>query len=900
MKKFSIGWVSVLLLLIIAGFLVAPTVSAAPSAPTESGGIFPPIKDFDSPPLSHYGWNADGFTGNINPIYNIANFLFFTIVMIIRTGLMILDWGRNPTFLYPLIENLSDVVNYGIVVFLKAYWPIISIIILLLLVKDYIKGNFAKTGKRFISFLIVFVTIYIFTGMGNGVIIKTVEAINALDDYTMQTFNKITNKANGQDDAADQKQVSIYTLAWNMLVQDPFARGQIANAKLTLTAADADAINAKIEGTGASAGQKWIDLILKHDKDSKERDKIMGVFEDNHEDEFEAAYSSMGRLEIVLFILFPGLLSFIFFIFFGLILLALFFYFLGILVGSIVVLPLSIIPREFPSTLMTWGKMLATALISKLAVGMYLALTLVIVNAIVSADALEQMIGNYGQMFLVAIVFLLSIVLFYFFLKRFTHPMLAPLNKGVRYVDSARRRRRKRRDRNDDEGYDEDDEGDEDDEKQQRRGSKRKGGRNTDRTKGRGSKTSDRSSSDRVNGDTSSEKANESSKQGESTESGSQPTSSKEKAKKSDRVKSVDKDHKEVENSKHSDRVRNNDAPNESEPKLKSQEDASKENGSEPKVNTEQLERDKVNPTKNQAAADKKGENTRRTKDTTVPDKVDKVTPPSKREGLGSDRLKQKPAESAAQGKREAAATSEQVTPAVRTAGEKNADRVKETPKVTNSGDGNTIKHPSPSNTSKEQDTGKASQSVNGKVPSASETASSESPARTSKEPEQPRKVDRVKEGSTAVRQSVVTTKPEVRTVQPPNPVPVDTKNRKVDRVKEGNTSAHHSTKPEVRTVQPPNPVPAAASKQAKPERTVVTEQPEQVSVTNRNKEDFAKTSSPRQEQKKVRGNDKRNEGEATPKAFRNDRVKGNSRGTEKSTKTGTQDASLVFRRKNH
>ncbi|BFH18256.1 hypothetical protein J6TS7_20580 [Paenibacillus dendritiformis] len=871
MKKFRNGWIFVIMLLMVAGCMLAPTVSAAPAAQTGSGDLFPPIKDFDSPPPKHYGWNADGFTGNINIIYNIANVLFFVIVMVIRTGLMILDWGRNPTFLTPLIENLSDVVNYGIVVFLRAYWPIISIIILLLLVKDYYKGNFAKTGKRFISFMIVFVVIYLFTGMGNAVIIKTVEAINALDDYTMHTFNKITNKVNGEDPEI-QKQVSIYTLAWNMLVDEPFARGQIANSKLTLTPEDADAINAKIGGVSANAGQKWIDLILQYDKDSKDRDKIMGVFEDNYEEEFETAYSSMGRLEIVFFVLFPALLAFLFFLFFGLILLALFFYFLGILVSSIVVLPLSIIPREFPSTLMTWGKMLATALISKLAVGMYIALTLVIVNAIVSADALEQMIGNYGQMFLVAIVFLLSIIMFYFFLKRFTHPLIAPLNKGVRYVDRVRRKKRKRGDRYDDEGYDEDDESDEGDEQNRSRRSKRRGdgsGRNTDRTTDRKSKNSGSSSSDRSSRDTTDKRTDDSSKQGD--RSGSEPkrTSSNSKTKRSDRVTPTEENQEnEALKPKHTDRATN------------AQEGASKENEPEPKTESvPSSDKETVKPEGKQAAAGKIGETPRRTQDAAAKENsTEKKASPPAGGGQGSDRLKQTPVGSTDSGRREAAATTQQAEPVVPAGGEKSTDRVKETPKVTNRDNAGS----QPSTAAKGNDSSKDTQHVPVKVPASSGTA--HAPSRPSKEPEQGRNMDRVKEGPTAIPQASPVTKPDIGTVRPPSSAPSETKS--MDRITE--TKASPTAPKEVKATT--NVVP-------EPEQSI---KPEQAPIPPKDREDRAKKSPPKQEQKKVRDKDngKRTENEAAVKVTRDDRVKGSPR-MEQSPKSGTQDASLVFRRKN-
>lgn len=44
MKKFRNGWIFVIMLLMVAGCMLAPTVSAAPAAQTGSGIFFRPLK----------------------------------------------------------------------------------------------------------------------------------------------------------------------------------------------------------------------------------------------------------------------------------------------------------------------------------------------------------------------------------------------------------------------------------------------------------------------------------------------------------------------------------------------------------------------------------------------------------------------------------------------------------------------------------------------------------------------------------------------------------------------------------------------------------------------------------------------------------------------------------------
>ncbi|RUT39500.1 hypothetical protein EJP82_26070 [Paenibacillus anaericanus] len=389
---------------------------------------FPPIEGFDHSPISNYSWDPpSGLLGSLNPLYIFAIVLFLLIVFLYRFGLMFFDFGKNPTVLYSLLDTAMEMVSsrlWDIIMYFLGFFIVIGIFFM---IQDYRRGNLANIGKRVVNFGLAFIIATAVVSLSGAVIIKANEATQLLGE-------QISSKILGSDDS---NQVSLYTSAWNAVIESPFGRGEVGDPNITVTAAEAAELSAKTKTT-VEAGTKWSSLILSFPQESDERSDIVASFEQWHEEEYKTAFSSGNRFLISLFILIVGIVGFVFFLVFGIIFLGLFITFVLIVLSAMVMIPISFTPLDSSFLLMKWGKMFGFILVATVSVQVYVTFFIILIDLISTVPDMHFALS----LSLITIIFLLGIVLFFFLCNKMFG------GKARRGFDSYKRSRRNKKESN--------------------------------------------------------------------------------------------------------------------------------------------------------------------------------------------------------------------------------------------------------------------------------------------------------------------------------------------------------------------------------------------------------------------------------------------------------------------
>ncbi|MFD0591066.1 hypothetical protein ACFQZE_24010 [Paenibacillus sp. GCM10027627] len=452
----------VALFLFVGLFLVAGPVSAEYK---EKDELFPEIEGFEHPPLSNYEWDHKGWTSAWEPLFVVDKVLFLLVVFLVRFSLMILDFGMNPTFFEGFITILWDIVQKNTKDLVYYFLPIIILIGVFFVVKDYGKGQYPAMIKRFVTFMIASAGLSVFLAIGVPTIIMV---NNAVDELTGAISGGLSSNQ-GKEDA----EKNFYSVVWDQMVHTPFALGEVSEKDLALTPTEASKINSEISPYRVSAGEEWAAVILRFPKGSDERNEIVDLFEENHKELQVVAFNAADRFFIVLVCLLASVSVILFSLFFGIILIILFFYFVFVLAGGMIIIPLSFIPSEAPIVLKNWAKQIIAPLISKVVVGAYVGLVFLISGALIKS-MLDNVLSFVVAMLFMSLLLLASIVIFFFLLSKFGYKIFAPINSAVapmkkfmlnRYNRKRRNRQIDRRSRNskkyDEDADDENDDADE-------------------------------------------------------------------------------------------------------------------------------------------------------------------------------------------------------------------------------------------------------------------------------------------------------------------------------------------------------------------------------------------------------------------------------------------------------
>ncbi|MDQ6422653.1 hypothetical protein RB620_24780 [Paenibacillus sp. LHD-117] len=428
----------IVLMLLVGIFLVAGSVSA--EGYKEKDELFPEIEGFEHPPLSNYEWDSKGWTSAWEPLFVLCKVLFLLIVFLVRFGLMILGFGMNPTFFEDFITILWDIVQknvWGIVLY---FLPIVIVIGLFFVIKDYSQGRFQGMIKRFITFMIASACLGVFLGIGVPTIIMVNDAV---DELTKAVSGELASDQDNENDPAQ----NFYSVIWDQMIYTPFALGEVSDPDLALTAAEASKINSEISPYSVSAGDEWAAVILRFPKGSDERNEILDLFEENHKELQVVAFNAGDRFFIVLVCLLASICVVIFTLFFGVVLIILFFYFIGVLAAGMVIIPISFVPTEAPIVLKNWAKQIIAPLVSKVVVGIYVGFVFLLTGAM-----LKSMEGNVlsfvVSMLFMSLLLLSSIVIFFLLLTKFGYKIFAPINTAVNPMKKLMYRRMNRMMRN--------------------------------------------------------------------------------------------------------------------------------------------------------------------------------------------------------------------------------------------------------------------------------------------------------------------------------------------------------------------------------------------------------------------------------------------------------------------
>ena len=410
-------------------------MNLSPVAHASADDWFPPIDGFEHSPIGNYSWDPpSGLLGSLNPLYIIAITLFLLVVFLYRFALMFFDFGKDPSVLYGLLETAMNMVTerlWDIILYFLVFFVIIGVIFA---IKDYRKGNLANIGRRIVNFGLAFVLASVVVSLSGATIIKANQATQLLGE-------QISNKIIGGDDS---EQMSLYTSAWNAVIESPFARGEVGNPELTITAAEAADLSAKTKTT-ISAGTKWSTAILSFPQESEERADMVASFEEWHKTEYKSAFSSGNRFLISLFIFLVGIVGTLFFLIFGVIFLGLFLAFVLVVLSAMVMIPAAFTPMDTSFLLMKWGKMFGFVLLATVSVQVYVTFFIILIDLTSSIKDIHFALS----LTIITVIFLIGIALFFFLCSKLFG------GRARRSVESFRNWRNKRNDE-EDEKYDDD------------------------------------------------------------------------------------------------------------------------------------------------------------------------------------------------------------------------------------------------------------------------------------------------------------------------------------------------------------------------------------------------------------------------------------------------------------
>ncbi|MFC5401782.1 hypothetical protein [Cohnella soli] len=455
--------------------------------------LFPPIEGFDYPPVHFYVWGTGGLFSN--PISMVASWILMLGTVLLRLGIMLLDLGMHPTFLNAPIEKIAERMQEKGWPFVHLMMPIIVLGAFFIFAKDYIKGAVGTSVRRFVIIGITLAIIGISFAAPTTTVVKTLTAVGEFGNWiatkVVLVFADEENKAPGTPASTrDSSNRYLYEESWELLVYQPYAIGQIADANIKITKDEIEKVNKIISPYQAVAGQRWGDVMLWFSSKSDEREDLLDYYAERYESNYDFADDGFFRCLIALFQVIVAIFALLFFAIIGAILICLGVYLLGLLVAAIIVLPLSLIPSQDIAVLRYLTR-IAGIFMAIIFINLYVAVVFIVSHLITANDGSSKY-SFLGGMFLLALVFIAATVMFFVILMKMQGVgALKPMNdvmnpiarRGQRMFDRVKRRRKRNKGRYADEDDDDDEYDDEDEEEDDRpsRGSSSRQSRNRGR-----------------------------------------------------------------------------------------------------------------------------------------------------------------------------------------------------------------------------------------------------------------------------------------------------------------------------------------------------------------------------------------------------------------------------------
>ena len=446
-----------LLLVLVGAFFIGSTTSYAAEATSSSVSLFPKSsgdvsQSYEQYDTWNYSWDPSGLMNKFDFFYAVGNACMIATAFITRLGIMILSIGLHPDILADIFIVITEVIARSPKVIMPRLWPFIVIGLIGVLIWDFSKDNYQRMLRRGITMLLVVAIgaiYYAFTAPGLKMASDGIDATSNLFSGAIVSLATPLEGEEGADNNNDQflkKEQSIYSIVWQVVVEQPWQMGQFAAidenvgehaSKIqTVLSQDKNAIE-------VSSETKWKDVFLAYPRGSDIRKSLVNIYEDAEPDKFIKAFSPEYRLIIGLCSFMGSLVLLVYFSFMGILLIGLFAMFIACILAGVVIIPFSMLPFVETQSPLKWLiKITSISALGKIVIGMYVGLTFLIVLIFSKTKFSGLFVDGNENGYLITLFsnigwYLLSIVAFVILLKR-----MRPIQKFNSKLDRRFEKRR--------------------------------------------------------------------------------------------------------------------------------------------------------------------------------------------------------------------------------------------------------------------------------------------------------------------------------------------------------------------------------------------------------------------------------------------------------------------------